>query len=104
MRLIDADVYADKMREKQKECEKLIKEAGDNLNWSDRDHWEGVFATFVEAKLTLDDTPTVDAVPVVHGRWINENCSVCGTYVYRGDADNYCPRCGTKMDGKRKEE
>ena len=63
MRLIDADAYADKMREKQKECKELINEAGDNL--SDRNYWKGIFLTFVEAKLTLDNTPTVDAVPVV---------------------------------------
>lgn len=42
--------------------------------------------------------PAVDAAPVVHARWIDECCSVCGTYVYHGDADNYCPHCGAKMD------
>ena len=63
MRLIDADAYADKMREKQNECKELINEAGDNL--SDRIYWKGVFSTFVESKLTLDDTPTVDAVPII---------------------------------------
>ncbi len=57
---------------------------------------------------------TVDAVPVVHGRWISWKevfpksvfnnigrkkkcfCSYCG--VLR-DKDNYCPNCGAKMDG-----
>ena len=41
--------------------------------------------------------PAVDAAPVVHARWIDECCSNCGTYVYHGDADNYCPHCGAKM-------
>lgn len=52
--------------------------------------------------------PTIDAVPVVHGRWKWKGrfkaCSECGTYI---DWDNtlgashwhYCPNCGTKMDG-----
>jgi hypothetical protein len=52
---------------------------------------------------------TVDAVEVVHGRWVmketmirspfakNAYCSVCleeTNYAY-----NYCPNCGAKMDG-----
>ena len=57
----------------------------------------------------LKDQPTIDAVPVVHGRWksggiINE-CQVCGE-IYSlngGNAHkpwNYCPNCGAKMDGE----
>lgn len=55
----------------------------------------------------------VDAVPVVHGRWVSEykikpsketdayHCSVCHDY-YTTESYNlrYCPRCGAKMDGK----
>ena len=43
--------------------------------------------------------PTADAEPVCHGRWIDECCSICGKYVYHGDAGHYCPNCGAKMDG-----
>ena len=51
--------------------------------------------------------PKVDAVEVVHGRWIWKpideisevlTCSVCGN----GGCDEnhpYCPNCGAKMDG-----
>ena len=63
--------------------------------------------------------PTVDAVEVVHGRWIVlaefldrticTQCSVCGEeYTYKhGKLDfinaeyaryNFCPNCGAKMD------
>ena len=51
--------------------------------------------------LMLEDAPTVDAAPVVHGRWLEGNsrqpCSVCR---YRGMKSwKYCPNCGAKMDG-----
>jgi rRNA maturation endonuclease Nob1 len=48
---------------------------------------------------------------VVHGRWIYESveftykkdikCSVCSRYV--DEPENYCPNCGAKMDGERKD-
>ena len=53
---------------------------------------------------------TVDAVEVVHGRWIGgykkagntfyyekPHCSICG--VKHEGVANYCPQCGAKMDG-----
>lgn len=52
----------------------------------------------------LSHTPTVDAVEVVHGRWIGTlydfKCSACGVYqsLYSGRT-RYCPNCGAKMDG-----
>lgn len=58
--------------------------------------------------LLVKDAPTIDAAPVVHGRWKWEGrfkaCSECGSYI---DFDNtlgaghwhYCPNCGAKMDG-----
>lgn len=50
---------------------------------------------------------TVDAVPVVHGRWDNMDgyktrkvCSECGWDVPEyGKFYSYCPNCGAKMDG-----
>lgn len=66
----------------------------------------------------LDSAPTVDAAPVVHGRWDGEGdgladgeivldvwyCSECGHCIDDGTDDpcvlpNYCPNCGAKMDG-----
>lgn len=59
------------------------------------------------------DAPTVDAQPVVHGRWIESviertmgalngyKCSVCGhEKIGRTCLYNYCPECGAKMDEK----
>ena len=59
----------------------------------------------------IDEQPTVDAVEVVHGRWINPYmnryghpchcCSVCGFKASYQDK-NYCPNCGAKMDEERR--
>ena len=59
----------------------------------------------------IDDAPSVDAVEVVHGRWLrsidNEcemhKCSVCGARVVKGlyeyeNPNKYCYHCGAKMD------
>lgn len=56
----------------------------------------------------VDNAPKVDAVEVVHGRWVNPYmnryghpchcCSVCGFKASYQDK-NYCPNCGAKMDG-----
>lgn len=62
--------------------------------------------------------PTVDAKPVVHGRWEHDavelcnpfvdalpiwgdvmQCSVCKEYIEGSHGTNYCPNCGAKMDG-----
>ena len=50
------------------------------------------------------NSPTVDAVEVVHGRWVGVDydiayeCSVC-RYLTQYNLSNYCPNCGAKMDG-----
>lgn len=52
----------------------------------------------------VDTAPTIDAVPVWHGRWIDRRyggskwCSECG-YVWTDFGyPNYCPDCGARMD------
>ena len=62
----------------------------------------------------LDETPTVDAVEVVHGRWVDTGktfedekcrynyweCSECNNQIAgRYGLHNYCPNCGARMDG-----
>ena len=58
----------------------------------------------------IDSAPTIDAVEVVHGQWLQGypiHCSVCGGYAateyedvntYEAWLSPYCPHCGAKMD------
>lgn len=51
----------------------------------------------------------VDVVEVRHGEWKKrgneKKCSVCD-FIYYSNADewSWCPNCGAKMDGERKEQ
>lgn len=63
----------------------------------------------------VEKQPTADVEEVRHGEWImtdsrfaEMSCSICG-FKYYGEYDkecmsNYCPDCGAKMDGERKEK
>ena len=56
----------------------------------------------------LKKAPTIEAKPVVHGRWEEASdgdgivCPFCRTdfctIIYDTEYFNYCPNCGTKMD------
>ena len=52
---------------------------------------------------SIDEQPTVDAVEVVHGRWMfrkNWDFFVCSECSYESSKySHYCPNCGAKMDG-----
>lgn len=91
MRLIDADaLIADSCRDCPEELRKRCKTE----------------PACADTKF-LFEIPTVDAVPVVHGRWNNMDgyktrkvCSECGWDVPEyGKFYSYCPNCGAKMDG-----
>ena len=58
----------------------------------------------------INNQPTVDAVPMVHGRWVHLGgdewyCSACGFVITtEGSWDKptkkYCEDCGAKMEGE----
>lgn len=96
MRLIDAD--------------RLSNELG--KLWRIPKDWDGGMNQACEDAFTMIDyAPTIDAVEVVHGRWIENrisatfSCSECGSKIndnrlYAWELhpmEKYCPNCGAKM-------
>lgn len=68
----------------------------------------------IDCKHFIDEQPTVDAVEVVHGEWLQMEfwpnggtwrCSECGRQIMFLEGTpiteemHYCPNCGAKMDG-----
>ena len=98
--------------------EKRLVDAND-LKWhkfnyvNDYDAYRAGWNDAIDA--VMENAPTVDAVEVVHGRWIehkhaeeedgllvsNYECTVC--HSWERDEGYYCPNCGAKMDGKRED-
>ena len=111
---------------KLKDADDMIKSLMDMTYYDDEGHtihdYEDRLAI---VKSFVDSVPTVDAEPVRHGawlpcdkkgyvltetalrdgrRWYGYKCSECNN-IYHGNAfTKYCPNCGAKMDGERKEE
>nr|DAY06483.1 MAG TPA: DNA polymerase III PolC [Caudoviricetes sp.] len=61
----------------------------------------------LEPSQYIEALPAADVAPVVHGAWqVTDRfkaCSVCGYAFARLLPDKYCPHCGAKMDGERKD-
>lgn len=117
MKLIDADAYAEEMKKRQDACKEWTQRTIDTADEENYLRSCGAYVVFVEAKLLLEKQPTIDAVEVVHGEWIeltdkNERkyshiCSNCHRFhIDEGEIGyyHYCPNCGTKMDGEKKHE
>ena len=59
----------------------------------------------------INESPTVDAVPVKHAKWVIEpdrtvmHCNACGwVYEYYAGLEeewNYCPHCGAETRGEK---
>lgn len=57
---------------------------------------------YVGAARRVQAAPTLDYAPVRHGEWIEGlKCSNCGQVDMT--KPNFCPNCGAKMDGGKKD-
>lgn len=63
----------------------------------------------INLKQIINNIPTIDAIPVVHAYPIYDDicpyakCSNCGQntiWCGANNWDNYCSKCGAKMDGE----
>lgn len=96
MRLIDADKLLEKT-----EC--LFKDLNSTEDYMGIGYNHGVG----DSMAIIKNAPTIEAEPVKHGRWINDNglhkcsvrCSNCDEqYIAYPGEFKYCPNCGMKMD------
>ena len=99
MRLIDADLL-------EKEIYKWMPK--DQETWMDSEI-PPIENLVVSIMMTIQEQPTVDAVPVRHGKWTNHilgstgygttvmhQCSECECMTI--SRFRYCPNCGARMD------
>lgn len=103
-RLIDAEILAKKVKSLR-----MILVGGPR---SGKGFFAECMKQYLESVLRIiDEQPTVDAVPVVHGKWYWDEdwhckCSVCGNFAVVKRIvlkTNYCSNCGAKMDLKGEE-
>lgn len=102
-RLIDANAYAAEMKTRQDACLELMNAAREMDNEEMYGQKSAAFSVFVEAKLTLDAMPTVDAAQVVR-------CGECKYLTEITDYNGWCPRINDHIenfdwfcaDGERK--
>ena len=89
----------------------VLKKMDELIDFAYRNEDDDLHHTLVTVCSYIDEIPTLDAVPVVHARWIDlresysdiqaGRCSNCGVEVAGVDGDvNYCFNCGARMDGE----
>lgn len=88
------------IEEKQKELCPVGRYGRGYVYGSDREKYDA-WDEIIDA---LENIPSADVVPVVHGRWVfgGDGCVICSECNEEESNDNhrnYCPNCGTKMDG-----
>ena len=96
-RCIDADALQAQLERKKAGATNQRYTAG----WKDR---------MMRVKSMVSTAPTIDTMPVVHGRWTHLGgdewcCSVCGFVIttegsWEKPTKKYCEDCGAKMKGE----
>ena len=117
MRLIDADALYKAMQDAEELARRRVLDTESTLPYPTNlnpayTRYLAQMDERTKAKEMVADAPTVDAVPVKHGRWVTDGivmddgellmtrCTACGTPYEYGYEMPYCPNCGAEMDGK----
>lgn len=74
-------------------------------------HGEAARGGIKKALRVIEQAPTIEAEPVRHGEWVPGDYYDIGDVCSKCDWDsrqisplyNYCPACGAKMDGGKKD-
>jgi hypothetical protein len=75
------------------------------ISWFFRPYSNEEYYSNLDVERALKAIPAVDAVLVAHGEWKWSHggvCSECGFHNSNFDY-RYCPMCGAKMDGERRD-
>lgn len=70
---------------------------------------EAITASIAESENPYEMWQRIEALPPVtpqrpKGKWINDNCSICGYGVRPWNNTPYCPNCGAEMSGGGEDE
>jgi hypothetical protein len=100
MRLIDADALKERILEERDAIPTTVVERYSLGVPTPNNHGNSMRGGIRIALRCMEQTPTIDAEPVKHGRWIKhegyDECNLCHTKTMFGH--NYCPNCGAKME------
>ena len=114
MRLIDADELKELiLAERDKIPKKVPCATYELMREKDNQHGNAMRGGIRVALRCMENTPTIEAEPVRHGKWgeaeiVGYNgyhavyarpCMLCGSYT-REHKPPYCSNCGAKMDAK----
>ena len=108
MRMIDADLLMKEVAEGEDLARKRVLDTKSTLPYPNNlnpayTRYLAQMDERTKMRHMLADAPTVDAVPVRRGKWIDDHrkgawnyCSVCGEQAI--DLYDYCPNCGARME------
>ena len=124
MRLIDAGTIEPLLKEERDFHKKMYDNMQQPWEHDDKQISGAYYTAYSKSYHAVKDAPTIDAVPVRHGEWIEcedlesalkgkvicSNCRepqqslvITNEYVcFKNQKTNFCPNCGAKMDGKEK--
>ena len=119
-RYIDADALVEQLKDERDFYKKMYDCMQQPCEQDERAIIGVCYTAYSKCCHMVKHAPTVDAVPVVHGEWIEKwrfkpngapyhkigdmECSVCHSDMLGGYYSRYCPHCVATMDGKENDK